>query len=92
MKSPVIGGAVIAMITRTARGHTGLRIVAEKWDVACYALVISARACGCSGRSLRHRRMVLDLRRRIVLDSRLRDLRRGSRATAHPAACGCKPG
>jgi len=30
MESPVIGGAVIATITRTARGHTGLRIVADR--------------------------------------------------------------
>jgi hypothetical protein len=34
MRGPVIGGAVIAMITRTASGHTSLRIVAERWDVA----------------------------------------------------------
>jgi uncharacterized protein involved in response to NO len=34
MRGPVIGGAVIAIIVRTARGHTGLRIVADRWDVA----------------------------------------------------------
>ncbi|SEJ10022.1 NnrS family protein [Paraburkholderia diazotrophica] len=35
----VIGGAIIAMITRTARGHTGRPLVADKRDVASYALV-----------------------------------------------------
>ncbi|MDR5739417.1 NnrS family protein [Caballeronia sp. LZ016] len=40
----VVGGAIIAMITRTARGHTGLLLVADRWDIACYALVMSASA------------------------------------------------
>jgi uncharacterized protein involved in response to NO len=35
----VIGGAIIAMITRTARGHTGRPLVADTRDVASYALV-----------------------------------------------------
>ncbi|SAK67189.1 NnrS family protein [Caballeronia temeraria] len=39
-----IGGAIIAMITRTARGHTGRPLVADKRDVACYALVMAAGA------------------------------------------------
>lgn len=39
-----IGGAIIAMITRTARGHTGRPLVADKRDVACYALVLAAGA------------------------------------------------
>ncbi|SPB13354.1 NnrS family protein [Caballeronia novacaledonica] len=39
-----IGGAIIAMITRTARGHTGRPLVADKRDIACYALVIAAGA------------------------------------------------
>jgi uncharacterized protein involved in response to NO len=39
-----IGGAIIAMITRTARGHTGRPLVADTRDVACYALVMSAGA------------------------------------------------
>ncbi|WP_250515231.1 NnrS family protein [Caballeronia sp. INDeC2] len=39
-----IGGAIIAMITRTARGHTGRPLVADKRDVACYALVTGAGA------------------------------------------------
>jgi uncharacterized protein involved in response to NO len=34
IKSPVIGGAVIAMITRTAHGHTGWQIVVERWAAA----------------------------------------------------------
>ncbi|SAK65621.1 NnrS family protein [Caballeronia hypogeia] len=39
-----IGGAIIAMITRTARGHTGRPLVADRRDIACYALVLSASA------------------------------------------------
>ncbi|MBP0590073.1 NnrS family protein [Paraburkholderia sp. LEh10] len=35
----VIGGAIIAMITRTARGHTGRPLVADMRDIASYALV-----------------------------------------------------
>ncbi|AET91105.1 NnrS family protein [Burkholderia sp. YI23] len=39
-----IGGAIIGMITRTARGHTGRPLVADRRDVACYALVLAAGA------------------------------------------------
>ncbi|BFG76447.1 NnrS family protein [Paraburkholderia terrae] len=35
----VIGGAIISMITRTARGHTGRPLVADTRDIASYALV-----------------------------------------------------
>jgi uncharacterized protein involved in response to NO len=35
----VIGGAIIAMITRTSRGHTGRPLVADRRDVCCYLLV-----------------------------------------------------
>jgi uncharacterized protein involved in response to NO len=35
----VIGGAIVAMITRTARGHTGRPLVADRRDIASYALV-----------------------------------------------------
>ncbi|MEX3859764.1 NnrS family protein [Paraburkholderia sp. BR10923] len=38
----VIGTAIIAMITRTARGHTGRELVAGKVEVACYGLFILA--------------------------------------------------
>ncbi len=34
-----VGGLVIGMMTRTARGHTGRPLRADRWDVACYALV-----------------------------------------------------
>jgi uncharacterized protein involved in response to NO len=34
-----IGGLVIGMITRTARGHTGLPLRADRFDIACYVLV-----------------------------------------------------
>ncbi|MGF6654046.1 uncharacterized protein involved in response to NO [Paraburkholderia youngii] len=38
----VIGTAIIAMITRTARGHTGRELVAGKVEVPCYGLFILA--------------------------------------------------
>ena len=34
-----IGGMTIGMMTRTARGHTGRPLVADRWEVACYVLV-----------------------------------------------------
>ncbi|RQR33380.1 NnrS family protein [Burkholderia sp. Bp9143] len=37
-----IGGAIIAMITRTALGHTGRMLVAGPWEQLCYWLVIGA--------------------------------------------------
>ncbi|WP_028231853.1 NnrS family protein [Paraburkholderia mimosarum] len=37
-----IGCAIMAMITRTARGHTGRKLVAGYVDVACYALLVLA--------------------------------------------------
>ncbi|SAL84178.1 NnrS family protein [Caballeronia choica] len=40
----VIGGAIIAMITRTARGHTGLPLVADLRDISSYALVMAGSA------------------------------------------------
>ena len=36
----VIGGMTVGMMTRTARGHTGLALVAGKAEVAAYALVL----------------------------------------------------
>jgi uncharacterized protein involved in response to NO len=38
------GGLIIGMMTRTARGHTGRPLVADRWDVACYVLVGMAAA------------------------------------------------
>ncbi|MGE5171547.1 MAG: NnrS family protein [Rudaea sp.] len=35
----VIGGMTIGMMTRTARGHSGRPLVADGFEVACYALV-----------------------------------------------------
>lgn len=35
-----LGGAIIAMITRTALGHTGRRLIAGPTDIACYCLVM----------------------------------------------------
>lgn len=37
-----IGGLTIGMMTRTARGHTGRPLRADRYDVACYALVLAA--------------------------------------------------
>ncbi len=37
-----IGGLTIGMMTRTARGHTGLPLVAEGIEVACYLAVLAA--------------------------------------------------
>jgi uncharacterized protein involved in response to NO len=38
----VISSAIIAMITRTARGHTGRPLVAGRVELACYGLLILA--------------------------------------------------
>jgi uncharacterized protein involved in response to NO len=35
-----IGGLIIGMMTRTARGHTGRPLRADGYDTACYALVL----------------------------------------------------
>jgi uncharacterized protein involved in response to NO len=37
-----IGGLVIGMMTRTARGHTGRRLKADRWEVACYVPIAAA--------------------------------------------------
>jgi uncharacterized protein involved in response to NO len=37
-----IGGLTIGMMTRTARGHTGRPLRADRVDVTCYALVMAA--------------------------------------------------
>jgi uncharacterized protein involved in response to NO len=37
-----IGGLIIAMITRTARGHTGEPLKADRFDTTCYVLVQAA--------------------------------------------------
>jgi len=37
-----IGGLTIGMMTRTARGHTGRPLQADRYEVACYALVLTA--------------------------------------------------
>lgn len=37
-----IGGLIIGMMTRTARGHTGRPLVADRYEVACYAMVLLA--------------------------------------------------
>ncbi len=37
-----IGGMTIGMMTRTARGHTGRKLVADRFEVASYVLVVLA--------------------------------------------------
>jgi len=37
-----IGGLIIGMMTRTARGHTARPLRADKFDIACYVLVLLA--------------------------------------------------
>ena len=37
-----IGGLIIGMVTRTAKGHTGRPLVADKVDTTCYVLVLLA--------------------------------------------------
>ena len=37
-----VGGLVIGMMTRTARGHTARPMRADRFDIACYALVLTA--------------------------------------------------
>jgi len=39
-----IGGMTIGMMTRTARGHTGRPLVADRFEVICYVLVALAAA------------------------------------------------
>jgi uncharacterized protein involved in response to NO len=39
-----IGCMTIGMMTRTARGHTGRPLVADRFEVACYLLVVLAAA------------------------------------------------
>lgn len=37
-----IGGLIIGMVTRTARGHTGRPLKADGFDTSCYVLVLAA--------------------------------------------------
>jgi uncharacterized protein involved in response to NO len=37
-----VGGLVIGMMTRTARGHTARELVADRVDAACYLLVAAS--------------------------------------------------
>ncbi len=39
-----IGGLTIGMMTRTARGHTGRPLTADRFEIGCYALVALAAA------------------------------------------------
>jgi uncharacterized protein involved in response to NO len=45
----VIGGMTIGMMTRTARGHTGRPLVADRAEIACYALVQAAAIVRVAG-------------------------------------------
>jgi uncharacterized protein involved in response to NO len=37
-----MGGLIIGMMTRTARGHTARPLRADRFDICCYALVLLA--------------------------------------------------
>ncbi len=37
-----VGGLIIGMMTRTARGHTGRPLLADRYEVACYLFVLLA--------------------------------------------------
>ena len=37
-----IGGLIIGMMTRTARGHTGRALLADRYEIACFAMVLVA--------------------------------------------------
>jgi uncharacterized protein involved in response to NO len=39
-----MGGLIIGMMTRTARGHTARPLRADRWDTSCYVLVLVAGA------------------------------------------------
>ncbi|MEO8485981.1 MAG: NnrS family protein [Betaproteobacteria bacterium] len=47
-----IGGLTIGMMTRTAKGHTGRPLQADRRDVACYALVMAAAIARVAGAML----------------------------------------
>ena len=37
-----IGGMTLGMMTRTARGHTGRPLVADRYEVVCFVLIVLA--------------------------------------------------
>ena len=37
-----MGGLIVGMMTRTARGHTARPLRADRWDIAIYSLVLAA--------------------------------------------------
>lgn len=37
-----VGGLVIGMMVRTARGHTARRLMADRWEVSCFVLVAAS--------------------------------------------------
>ena len=39
-----IGGMTIGMMTRTARGHTGRALVADRFEIVCFVLIVFAAA------------------------------------------------
>jgi uncharacterized protein involved in response to NO len=45
----VVGGMTVGMMTRTARGHTGLPLGAGRAEVACYGLMMAAAIARVAG-------------------------------------------
>ena len=81
-----IGGLIIGMMTRTARGHTGRPLVADRYEIACFAMVLArgrgARVRAAGGAGPRHRSRPV-LGRAVV--RRVRPLRRALLAGPHAA-------
>lgn len=44
-----VGGLIIGMMSRTARGHTARPLRADRWDVACFSLVLAAAVVRVAG-------------------------------------------
>jgi len=55
----VIGGMTIGMMTRTARGHTGRPLIADRYEVACYLLIQAAALIRVFGGMLAPNRYLL---------------------------------
>ncbi len=88
-----VGGLVIGMMTRTARGHTARPLRADRFDTTCYVLVAAGRRgarCGAAAGAGADARRHSVLRGPVV--GRLRPVRRALLARADPAAAGREAG
>ena len=82
-----VGGLVIGMMTRTARGHTARPLRADRYDTACYALVAPGRAWfACALPLLAPALTLPPVLSRPAVVGRLRPVRHPLLAGAVPAA------